>query len=353
LQRFAPVAGPQIAGRPALIQPKPASVIQPVRGAAGRIAAGVIPIVGQLGDAAARLTFGFQGDRRPNPANVNAPVALNGAAVNAINIGPLRGYRFDPAANPNPRPGDGKAVILFSGSGGTNQDEDPNNNSTGQLRSAAEFYVRQGATVFAVDYRGYGRSRNDYITEKSLAKDAMRVYDYVKNQQNPNGVNFTDADIIVHGYSLGGAIAAKVAKNVAKRGDTLGGLVLHSAMDSTYKAAKAGIGVPVLGQIGGFFASLSAGGFDTASRLNKIHAHDAAMPIHFMGGNQNQGDQLALSATNLDQVGNFANRTSYTAGAGHLDTASHFSRNQRDYLATLLSGGRNRNAANPQVVAAI
>jgi dienelactone hydrolase len=327
--------------RPALIQPKPASVIQPVRGTAGRIAAGAIPLVGQLGDAAARLTFGFQGDRRPNPANVNAPVSPNAAAINAINIGPLRGYRYYPTANPNPRPGDGKAVILFSGSGGTNQ---------GQLSSAAEFYVRQGATVFAVDYRGYGRSRNDYITEERLAKDAMRIYDYVRNQ-----ANFADANIIVHGYSLGGAIAAKVAKNVAKRGDQLGGLVLHSAMDSTYKAAKAGIGVPVLGQVGGFFASLSAGGFNTASRLNKIEAHDAAMPIHFMGGNQNQGDQLALSATNLDQVGNFGNRTSYTgANAGaHLNTASHFTHNQNDYLATLLSQGRNRIAGNPQAVAAI
>jgi predicted esterase len=50
------------------------------------------------------------------------------------------------------------------------------------------------------------------------------------------------ADILVHGYSLGGPIAASLVKTRAKKGIQIRGLVLHSAMPSAPEAAADGAG---------------------------------------------------------------------------------------------------------------
>ncbi|MDR2404581.1 MAG: alpha/beta hydrolase, partial [Spirochaetaceae bacterium] len=100
----------------------------------------------------------------------------------------------------------GRVVIFFSGSGGSNAA------MAGMVASA---YNRMGVPVVGVDYRGFGASNNmpplpsltsSTITEASLYQDGHSIYRYVREVM---GIPVTD--IILHGFSLGGAVAARIA----------------------------------------------------------------------------------------------------------------------------------------------
>ena len=85
-----------------------------------------------------------------------------------------------------------------------------------------------GVNVFLFDYRGYGRSHG-WPSERGLACDARAAYEFVRAQ-------YADAErppILLHGQSLGGAVAARLAheKNVR-------GLILESAFTSVPDMAR-------------------------------------------------------------------------------------------------------------------
>jgi pimeloyl-ACP methyl ester carboxylesterase len=353
-------------------QVQPGTTVQLARGKAGRFfgslgstLVGVIPTLGLsalapglLGDLAARMTFGFKGERQ----GIDTPTAGLGAhkpyvatdiSITAADIGGgkdkfvLRGRRYQPKAEYAAGPGHGKAIILLSGSGGPNEN---------QLEPQAEFYSRQGSTVYAVNYRGYGGSRDKnkgvskfffgresspYLSEQGLYNDACKIFLYVSGQ------GFADNNIIIHGYSLGGAVAANLTKVLARQGRHLGGLVLHSSIETAYKAAKGGIPISGFSHFAGLINKMSAGDFDTKSALKSIAQADPNLPIHLMSGQQGD-DELALSATSLQGAASnrFANVSAYEGRGEHLDTGEHMTPNQKNFLATLLSQGRNRNPGN-------
>jgi RTX toxin RtxA len=246
-------------------------------------------------------------------------------------------------------------VILFSGSGGPNEN---------QLEPLARHYTKQGATAFAINYRGFGESRDrsrnrqgdftessPFMSEQGLVEDAARVYTYVTQF-------FGAGDIVLHGFSLGGAIAAKLAKRLARQNIQLGGLVLHSSIKTAYEAGKGGIGLPILGHIGGLITKLSAGSFDTTQSLEEIRRLDPNLPIHFMSGKKASGDQLALGETHLqDSANGMGNVTSEEGRGGHLSdqtqTSEHLTQAQKNLLATLVARGRNRDLQNPEEVQSV
>jgi pimeloyl-ACP methyl ester carboxylesterase len=358
-------------------QVQPGTTVQLARGKAGRFfgslgstLVGVIPTLGLsalapglLGDLAARMTFGFKGERQ----GIDTPTAGLGAhkpyvatdiSITAADIGGgkdnfvLRGRRYQPKPEYTAGPGHGKAIILLSGSGGPNEN---------QLEPQAEFYSRQGSIVYAVNYRGYGGSRDKnkgvskfffgresspYLSEQGLYDDAYKIFLYVSGQ------GFADNNIIIHGYSLGGAVAANLTKVLARQGRHLGGLVLHSSIETAYKAAKGNIGLPGVSHLAGLINKMSAGDFDTKSALMSIAQADPNLPIHLMSGEEESGDQLALSATSLQgaATGLFANVSAYEGRGEHLDTGRHMTPRQKNFLATLLSRGRNRNPGNLEEV---
>ena len=73
----------------------------------------------------------------------------------------------------------------------------------------AERLVSYGYDVFVIDYRGWGKSTNN-VSESNLMEDSMVGYNYLKERYN-------EKEIIVHGVSLGTAMATNVcAKNNPK-----------------------------------------------------------------------------------------------------------------------------------------
>lgn len=209
----------------------------------------------------------------------------------------------------------GKAVILFSGSGGSN---------ISQMLPVAEQYVKQGYVCYGVDYRGFGHSGTEkevsemqdgqlkskkvyssgMISENRIYEDSRIIYNYVLSQ------GFSPNNIILHGFSLGGAVASNLALEIStkankKKEDSykLGGLVLHSPMTSTSEMGKSqgremaesrlkdsdfkqlsGIG----GMIGGIAGSIATkgamGSMSTKKNLDALSKLDADLPVAFMSG---------------------------------------------------------------------
>ncbi len=66
-----------------------------------------------------------------------------------------------------------------------------------------------GLNVFIFDYRGYGRSGGS-PSEKGTYLDALAAYEYLRTRNDVDGKN-----IIIHGKSLGAAVAVELATRVS------------------------------------------------------------------------------------------------------------------------------------------
>jgi len=88
--------------------------------------------------------------------------------------------------------------------------------------SSTQSYLRAmkslGVSVLALDYRGYGQSQGT-PSEEGLARDARAAYRTL--QQRASGA------LVIHGHSLGGAVAARLASEVSASA-----LILESTFSS-------------------------------------------------------------------------------------------------------------------------
>jgi alpha-beta hydrolase superfamily lysophospholipase len=193
-----------------------------------------------------------------------------------------------------------KYVIFYSGTHSSN---------ASQISSVAAQYNKMGATVIGVDYRGFGQSmtrgHGTNLSEATVYKDARTIYDHVLSA--PTLANGNASNIILHGFSLGGAAAARLAADLADEknvqlgkgekvteNDRLGGLVLHSPIDSTKK-----VGNRMLFSGAGSVAGFNIGAYDTQASLRRLARHDTYIPLHLRGGGE--GDQLSLPVTKMDE----------------------------------------------------
>jgi len=81
-----------------------------------------------------------------------------------------------------------------------------NGGSLSDIGKYAEFYTSLDYDVFMADYRGYGKSEGSINSEPQLHQDNQMIYDELKKI-------YSEDKIIVIGYSLGGALATKLASN--------------------------------------------------------------------------------------------------------------------------------------------
>jgi len=83
---------------------------------------------------------------------------------------------------------------------------------------------RAGFNVFAYDYRGYGLSEGT-ASEQNSYEDALAAYDYLVND-----LKIAPEKIILHGQSLGAAVAIELAARKKCRG-----LIVESAFVSAFR----------------------------------------------------------------------------------------------------------------------
>ncbi|MBE9185818.1 alpha/beta fold hydrolase [Microcoleus sp. LEGE 07076] len=107
----------------------------------------------------------------------------------------------------------GRVVLYLHGNG---------SNVGANLEQANRFH-RLGVSVFAIDYRGYGKSQGDFPSESRVYEDAKLAWDYLVKQRgiHPN-------QIYIYGHSLGGAIAI----DLAVRHPEAAGLIVEGSFTS-------------------------------------------------------------------------------------------------------------------------
>jgi pimeloyl-ACP methyl ester carboxylesterase len=115
-------------------------------------------------------------------------------------------------------------VMFLSGSGGTAEDYGT---------EIAEFYQESGASTLAVNFGGFGDSTGGSPSEQSLLEDGQAMLKYLRD------LGYDEDKIILHGFSMGGAIAGMLAAHNEKNGMKLRGLVLDRPMVSVTHGVQA------------------------------------------------------------------------------------------------------------------
>ncbi|MDR1353321.1 MAG: lysophospholipase [Treponema sp.] len=227
----------------------------------------------------------------------------------------LAGYLYRPLGPPNTR----RLVIFFSGSHGLN---------AAMAGPLAKAYNLGGIAVLGVDYRGFGGSGDSLngasITEAAIYKDARAIYRYAVTVlgARPDG-------IILYGFSLGGAVAAKLAADLAEEGARPAGIVLHSSIRDMTHAAAGSLPLPgPLALAAGWFGGILTGGsYNTAAHLRRLFRAAPDIPVQFRGGSAEAGDDLSLSRTKLDRIGHFTRRSVLNGNGPHQLAGSKYAAN--------------------------
>jgi abhydrolase domain-containing protein 17 len=149
-----------------------------------------------------------------------------------------------------------------------------------------------GFAVFAYDYRGYGLSTGR-PTERRAYLDADAAYDHLVH-----ALKVPPERIVLHGRSLGGAVAADLA---ARR--PCAGLVLESTFVSAYRVLRP-------------YAFLPFDRFRTLSKMPRVHC-----PVLVIHGTD---DELvgAWHGRRLYDAAPGQKAAFWVAGAGHNDLAA-------------------------------
>jgi fermentation-respiration switch protein FrsA (DUF1100 family) len=105
-------------------------------------------------------------------------------------------------------------------------------NLTGQLRRIEQLR-RFGFSVFAIDYRGFGKSDGDMPSEQTVYEDARAGWSWLAAHQ-------PDASRrLIYGHSLGGAVAIDLAANLGEKDPAAGGLIVESSFTTLADIATA------------------------------------------------------------------------------------------------------------------
>ncbi len=140
-----------------------------------------------------------------------------------------------------PKPGSKCATLFLHGNAG---------NVTHRV-DHAHAINSAGSSVLVIDYRGYGKSQG-HPSERGLARDADAGYDELTK------LGYHTSQIVLHGESLGAAVAVELASR-----RSCAGVILESPFASL--SDMAGTVLPMIGP-------LLAHGFNTKTIINRVHA---------------------------------------------------------------------------------
>ncbi|MEN6532855.1 MAG: alpha/beta hydrolase [Bryobacteraceae bacterium] len=163
-----------------------------------------------------------------------------------------------------------------------------------------------GSSVFIIDYRGYGRSEG-HPTEKGLYADAEAGYRHLVN------AGYVPEEIILHGESLGTAVAVDLASRLK-----CGGVVLEAPFTSAGDVA--GSMLPVLGR--GL-----VWGFDSERKISNVHA-----PVLIFHGDNDEVIPYRLGRR-LFEAANEPKFFRPVPGAGHNDIVETAGERYREWLS--------------------
>jgi fermentation-respiration switch protein FrsA (DUF1100 family) len=142
-------------------------------------------------------------------------------------------------------------------------------NLTGHLNRIAQLR-RMGFSVFAIDYRGFGKSDGDLPSEASVYEDAQAGWRWVVAHEPDR------ARRLIYGHSLGGAVAIDLAAGLPPA-DSARGLVVESSF-TTFAEMAAEVTRGMLP------AAMLSQKFDSLGKISRV-----PMPVLIVHG---EGDRF-------------------------------------------------------------
>ncbi|EJL6270778.1 MARTX multifunctional-autoprocessing repeats-in-toxin holotoxin RtxA [Vibrio cholerae] len=171
----------------------------------------------------------------------------------------------------------GKVVLFLHGSGSSAEE---------QASAIRNHYQKQGIDMLAVNLRGYGESDGG-----PSEKDARTMFNYLVNDKGIDPSN-----IIIHGYSMGGPIAADLARYAAQNGQAVSGLLLDRPMPSMTKAITAHEVANPAGIVGAIAKAVN-GQFSVEKNLEGLPKETSILLLTDNEGLGNEGEKLRTILT--------------------------------------------------------
>ena len=169
---------------------------------------------------------------------------------------------------------------------------------------AIQHIVAAGSSVLMLDYRGYGKSAGR-PTESGVYADARAAYRYVA------GLGYRPEQIVIHGESLGTAVAVNLAAE-----SQCAGLILEAPFSA---------GKDMAATVLPFAGPLLFRAFDSVSKIGRVKA-----PVLVIHGDQDEIIPIALGRK-LFAAAPEPKQFWEVKGSGHNDLA--FARGYRERLA--------------------
>ncbi len=227
--------------------------------------------------------YGAKEDRRHVDTRTQQilDTAVTNGTVNKITLqgeaGRLTGYYHRGDQNDQDEHHSAKKVVLFIHGSGSSAEE--------QASLIQSHYQKQGVDMLAVNMRGYGFS-DGFPSENGLYQDARTMFKYLVNDRGIKPEN-----IILHGYSMGGAVAADLARYAERHGQAVSGVLLDRPMPSMTKAITAHE-VPNPAGITGALAKAVNGQFSVEKNLQGLSKQTPIMLLTDNEGLGTEGEKL-------------------------------------------------------------
>jgi len=118
-----------------------------------------------------------------------------------------------------------------------------------------------GLNLVSINYRGFGGSAPVDVTPRTVIEDGLKAFKHLRY------LGFPPDKIIVRGYSLGAAVAARIHAEAEWRGEPLGGVIYDRPMASAAQVARA---ESSWGAIAAHVTTRSVGDFGADSSLSRL-----------------------------------------------------------------------------------
>lgn len=189
-------------------------------------------------------------------------------------------------------------------------------NLTGQLFRIEQLHA-MGYSVLAIDYRGFGNSRGEYPSEKTVYQDARIAWQRLTEYQ-PN-----PSKRLIYGHSLGGAIAIDLAAELERTAQPqVAGLIVESTFTNLKEAAQ------VISRQRLPVHWLLSQKFDSLDKIRHIH-----LPILIVHGTRDQYVPMQFSQQ-LFAAANEPKRLLLIEGGNHITSMRVGNRQYRHTIET-------------------
>ncbi|MGV7963463.1 MARTX multifunctional-autoprocessing repeats-in-toxin holotoxin RtxA [Photorhabdus tasmaniensis] len=275
--------------------------------------------------------YGLKEDRRyiSDETQVDLNEAVNHGKSSKITLkgglGRLTGYyHLGDVGSGSPSTTATKKVVLFIHGSGLSAEE--------QASAIQSHYQKQGIDMLAINMRGYGGSDGG-PSEKGLYQDARTMFQYLVKDRGIDPGN-----IILHGYSIGGSVAADLARYAAQNNQTVSGLLLDRPMPNVAEAITAHE-IPNPGGITGALAKVMNGQFSVEKNLKGLPINT---PIMLLTDNQNLGHEGEKLRARLISSGYHV--SGEQTFHGHEESSALMSQ-YADRIVSTLSDAQNKHRA--------